>query len=82
MLRNRGRIHPQGLVCQVPDYGTDGGRRRGGVVPVEPSEQNGLIMVDKPQTPLRNKLGPVIGRLDDASMVTVSRVLSVFLGLT
>jgi mRNA interferase MazF len=56
-------------------------------VPVEPSEQNGLakrsqIMVDKPQTPLRNKLGPVIGRLDDASMVTVSRVLSVFLGLT
>jgi mRNA interferase MazF len=32
-------------------------------VPVEPSEQNGLakrsqIMVDKPQTPLRNKLGP------------------------
>jgi mRNA interferase MazF len=56
-------------------------------VPVEPSEQNGLakrsqIMVDKPQTPLRSKLGPVIGRLDDASMVTVSRVLSVFLGLT
>jgi hypothetical protein len=39
-------------------------------------------MVDKPQTPLRNKLGPVIGRRHDASMVTVSRVLSVFLGLT
>ena len=55
-------------------------------VPVEPSEQNGLakrsqIMVDKPQTPSRSKLGPVIGRLDDATMVAVNRVLAVFLAL-
>jgi mRNA interferase MazF len=38
-------------------------------------------MVDKPQTPSRNRLGPVIGRLDDATMVTVNRALAVFLGL-
>ena len=55
-------------------------------VPVEPSEQNGLarrshIMVDKPQTPLRSRLGPVIGHLDDTTMVAVNRVLAVFLGL-
>jgi mRNA interferase MazF len=55
-------------------------------VPVEPSEQNGLakrsqIMADKPQTPPRSRLGPVIGHLDDATMVTVNRVLAVFLGL-
>jgi mRNA interferase MazF len=55
-------------------------------VPVEPTEQNGLtkrsqIMVDKPQTPPRSRLGPVIGRLDDATMVAVNRVLAVFLGL-
>lgn len=55
-------------------------------VTVEPSEQNGLvkrsqIMVDKPQTPSRSRVGPVIGRLDDATMVTVNRVLAVFLGL-
>ena len=55
-------------------------------VPVEPSGQNGLvkrseIMVDKPQTPSRSRLGPVFGRLDDATMVTVNRVLAVFLGL-
>ena len=55
-------------------------------VPVEPSEQNGLskrsqIMVDKPQTPSRSRLGPVIGRLDDATLVTVNRALAVFLGL-
>lgn len=55
-------------------------------VPVEPSGQNGLakrseIMVDKPQTPPRTRLGPVIGHLDDATMVTVNRALAVFLGL-
>jgi mRNA interferase MazF len=55
-------------------------------VPLEPNQQNGLakpsqVMVDKPQTPARSKLGPVIGRLDDATMVTVNRALAVFLGL-
>ena len=55
-------------------------------VPVEPSETNGLsrrsqIMVDKPQTPSRSRLGPVIGRLDDTRMATVNRALAVFLGL-
>ena len=45
-------------------------------VPLEPSsEENGFarrsqLMVDKPQTPGRSRLGPVIGRLDDATMVT------------
>jgi mRNA interferase MazF len=55
-------------------------------VTVEPSELNGLakrsqIMVDKPQTPARSKFGPVIGRLDDATLVTVNQLLVVFLGL-
>ena len=55
-------------------------------IPIEPSEQNGLlktseIMVDKLQTPPRTRLGPVIGRLDDGTMVTVNRLLAVFLGL-
>jgi len=38
-------------------------------------------MVDKPQTPSRNKIGAVIGRLDDATMIAVHRALAVFLGL-
>lgn len=55
-------------------------------VAVEPSPQNGLgklsqIMVDKPQTPSRCKLGGVIGHLDDATLLTVNRALAVFLGL-
>jgi mRNA interferase MazF len=55
-------------------------------VPIEPSDANGLerrsqVMVDKPQTPAREKLGNVIGRLDDATMLAVGRALAVFLGL-
>ncbi len=55
-------------------------------VEVEPSPGNGLakrsqIMVDKPQTPPRGKLGPVFGRLDDATLLAVNRALAVFLGL-
>lgn len=55
-------------------------------VEVEPSARNGLakrsqIMVDKPQTPPRGKVGAIIGRLDDATMLAVSRALALFLGL-
>jgi mRNA interferase MazF len=55
-------------------------------VQVEPSAQNGLvgrsqIMVDKPQTPPRGRIGGVIGHLDDATMLAVNRALAVFLGL-
>ena len=55
-------------------------------VPVEPSPKNGLgrrsqIMLDKPQTPSRGKLGSVIGQLDDATLLAVDRALAVFLGL-
>lgn len=55
-------------------------------ITVEPDGQNGLskrsqIMVDKPQTLPRSRLGTVIGHLDDPTMVTVNRVLAVFLGL-
>lgn len=55
-------------------------------VPIEPSEQNGLtkrsqIVVDKLQTPPRGKVGAVIGRLDDTTLLAVNRALAVFLGL-
>ena len=52
---------------------------------VDPSEQNGLrktsdIMVDKLQTVPRERVGTVIGRIDDATMVAVNRALATFLG--
>ena len=53
---------------------------------VRPSEENGLrrpsqIMVDKTISLRREKIGPVVGRVDDDTMRSVSRNLAVFLGL-
>ena len=55
-------------------------------VRVEPDARNGLtkssqVMVDKPQTPPRSKIGTPFGRLDDAAMLAVNRALALFLGL-
>ncbi|MGA3399334.1 MAG: type II toxin-antitoxin system PemK/MazF family toxin [Acetobacteraceae bacterium] len=44
-------------------------------------ERPSQIQIDKPQTPRRERIGEVIGRADDATMVAVNRALAVFLGL-
>jgi mRNA interferase MazF len=54
-------------------------------ITVDPSEGNGLnkpsqVMVDKPQTLARNKIGETFGRLDDNAMLRVNRAFAVFLG--
>ena len=54
-------------------------------IPVAPGELNGLtkpsqVMVDKPQSIAREKIGEVIGRLDGETMLAVNRALAVFLG--
>lgn len=38
-------------------------------------------MLDKPMTVQANKIGPVFGHLDEATMVGVNRALALFLGL-
>jgi mRNA interferase MazF len=55
-------------------------------ITVDPSEENGLqkrsqIMVDKIQSFSREKIGRSCGRLDDRTMLEVSRAMAVFLGL-
>lgn len=55
-------------------------------VNVDAAPETGLqkpsqIMVDKPQTLPCEKIGQVIGRLDDKTMLVVNRSLTVFLGL-
>ena len=50
-------------------------------IPVNPSELNGLtkpsqVMVDKPQSVTREKVGAVIGHLDDETMLAVNRALA------
>lgn len=52
---------------------------------VNPTELSGLakpsqIMVDKPQSIAREKIGEVFGLLDDETMLAVNRELAVFLG--
>lgn len=53
---------------------------------VDPSPGNGLktasqVMVDKMAALPRPKCGPVIGRLDDASLVVLNQMLAVVLGI-
>jgi mRNA interferase MazF len=54
-------------------------------IPVAPSPENGLrqasqVMVDKPQSVPREKVGAVIGHLADETRLAVDRALAVFLG--
>ena len=54
-------------------------------IPVEPDAGNGLrkrsqVMVDKAQTVPREKVGEPFGRLEDTTMLAVTRALAVFLG--
>ena len=55
-------------------------------IDVAPTDANGLrkpsqIMVDKPQTIPREKLGEPFGRLKDDRMLAVTRALALFLGI-
>ncbi len=53
---------------------------------IKPSARNGLrlpsqVMIDKAMTVRREKLGPVFGHLEDEALVSVTRLLAVFLGI-
>jgi mRNA interferase MazF len=55
-------------------------------VSVEPSVENGLrttsqIMVDKAMTVRRERIGTIIGRIDDDVMLAVERSLTLWFGL-
>ena len=71
------------LVAQVTSTIVDAPLYR---LTIEPSERTGLkttsqVMVDKIITMRREKCGQVKGRLDDAALVTLNRMLSTVLGL-
>jgi mRNA interferase MazF len=53
---------------------------------VDPTPQNGLrctsqVMIDKPTTIRREKVGAVFGVADDTLMLSIGRALTLFLGL-
>lgn len=54
-------------------------------IPLAANPKTGLtqpsqVMVDKPQSVSRSKIGTVIGHLDDETLLAVNRALAVFLG--
>jgi len=54
-------------------------------IEIAPTPDNGLkhisqVMVDKAQTVPHEKLGMVIGRLDDTTMIEINRALAVWMG--
>jgi mRNA interferase MazF len=71
------------LVAQITSVIVDAPLYR---LTVEPSELTGLkrtsqVMVDKIVTMRRERCGPVRGRLDDAALIVLNRMLSTVLGL-
>lgn len=75
-------VHPSVAILPVTSELRDAPLFR---ILVNPGELNGLnkpsqVMVDKPQSVAREKVGAVFGRLDDETMLAVNRALAVFLG--
>jgi len=53
---------------------------------IEPTERSGLrkvsqVMVDKAMSVKRDRIGSIIGRLEDDALLAVTRSLAVFLGI-
>jgi mRNA interferase MazF len=75
-------LHPSVVILPVTSELRDAPLFR---ILVDSTELNGLnkpsqVMVDKPQSITREKVGAVFGRLDDETMLAVNRALAVFLG--
>jgi mRNA interferase MazF len=76
--------HASVVICQMTSELVDAPHTR---VTIEPSECNQLrarcqIMADKPVTIRRERIGKVIGRLDDAEMGRLDTVLAFVMGLS
>jgi|SRR5688572_17546430 mRNA interferase MazF len=75
--------HPSVTLCLVTSTLRDAPLFR---ITVDPSPENGLqrisqIQVDKIITVVRERIGKVIGRMDDATMLKLNRSLAVFVGI-
>ena len=75
--------HPTVTLCLVSSDLRDAPLFR---LTVGPTPENGLnvdsqIQIDKAMTVMREKIGPNIGRVDDATMLKVNRALALFMGI-
>jgi mRNA interferase MazF len=74
--------HPSVVILPITDELIEAPLFR---IVIEHNERNGLlqpsqIMIDKPQTLLKEKIGEIVGRLDSDCLQAVDRALLVFLG--
>jgi mRNA interferase MazF len=75
--------HISVVVCQMTSKVIDGRIFR---ITLDPSEANGLrlrsqVMVDKPMTVLRRRIGPLIGRLTAEEMARMDTAITFVMGL-
>ncbi|MGH7048115.1 MAG: type II toxin-antitoxin system PemK/MazF family toxin [Stellaceae bacterium] len=73
--------HPSVTVLPITSHLVEAPLLRIGIGVESGLDRPSQLMVDKAQTPRRERIGPVIGRVDDVTLVAVSRALVVFLGL-
>ncbi|MBV8938890.1 MAG: type II toxin-antitoxin system PemK/MazF family toxin [Alphaproteobacteria bacterium] len=75
--------HPSIIICPITSELQDTPISR---LPVHSTKKNGLhlpseIMIDKVIALHRKRIGPVIGALDEDTMLQLSRLLATFLGI-
>lgn len=75
--------HASVVICQLTSELVDAPHFR---VTIDPRPENGLrlvsqVMVDKPVTVKRERIGPTIGRLGDQDLVRLNSALAFVLGL-
>lgn len=75
--------HASVIICQMTSRLVDSPDFR---ITIEPSPENGLretsqVMVDKPVTIRRDRMGQVIGRLNAAQMAQVNAAIALVMGL-
>ena len=73
--------HPTVTVLPITSHRVEAPLLRIDIGPECGVERPSQIQIDKAQTPRRERIGAVIGRVDDATLRAVGRNLAVFLGL-
>ena len=73
--------HPSVTVLPITSHLVEAPLLRIAIGPESGLERISQVQIDKAQTPRRERIGAVIGRVDGATLAAVNRALAVFLGL-
>jgi mRNA interferase MazF len=73
--------HPSVTVLPITSHFVEAPLLRIAIGPESGLERISQVQIDKAQTPRRERIGAVIGRVDGATLAAVNRALAVFLGL-